>query len=459
MEKVLRIPLGRTGLKVSPVGFGCYRVTDRDPVHYEALKQALLAGCNLIDTSTNYTNGRSERLVGKVLRDLKLKDVVVVTKAGYVQGDNLDLARQRERDGKPFPDMVKYSDDCWHCISPEFLEDQLTRSLERLQLPKVDVLLLHNPEYFLKTDNDHAEYYERISRAFVYLETEVRKGRISFYGISSNTFPEPKENPDFTSLETVLELAERIGKDHHFAVIQFPFNLFEPGAALEHNNLGMTLAQLAAEKGLGTLINRPLNAFNENRLVRLADFPSHEGTELMGKVKDFLNQTLQLEARYQGKAIVAGNQVSWGHILRANLSQLMNLENWKGALTYQIQPALEAALSKLAKAEASAVRQWGTEYETATRSLFAAFTSLLESQAALESSKISRVLEDACPELKSSLTLSQKAVRLYLSIRGIDCILVGMRQPSYVLDALSLQPPLESEDEAIEALRAIQLLE
>src|SRR4051812_25681639 len=88
-------PLGSTDLQVSKVGFGCYRVNEFDPDHREALKQALLSGCNLIDTSSNYTDGSAERLVGEVTAELfasgalKREEIVFVTKAGYVQGKNM----------------------------------------------------------------------------------------------------------------------------------------------------------------------------------------------------------------------------------------------------------------------------------------------------------------------------------------------------------------------------------
>jgi len=49
-------------------GFGGYRVDDETPEHGEALRRALLAGCNLIDTSTNYTDGGSETLIGECSR-------------------------------------------------------------------------------------------------------------------------------------------------------------------------------------------------------------------------------------------------------------------------------------------------------------------------------------------------------------------------------------------------------
>jgi len=148
-------PLGRTGLTCSRVGFGGYRVDDETPEHREALRRALLSGCNLIDTSTNYTNGGSETMVGEVIADLvrqgrmRREEVLVVSKIGYVQGANLELAVRRETEGQPFPEMVKYGEGIWHGIHPEFLADQLPRSLARLQLETLDVCLLHNPEYYL----------------------------------------------------------------------------------------------------------------------------------------------------------------------------------------------------------------------------------------------------------------------------------------------------------------------
>jgi aryl-alcohol dehydrogenase-like predicted oxidoreductase len=56
-------------LTVSAVGFGGYRTGRSDPTHREALRAALQAGVNLIDTSSNYMLGDSERLVGEVLAE------------------------------------------------------------------------------------------------------------------------------------------------------------------------------------------------------------------------------------------------------------------------------------------------------------------------------------------------------------------------------------------------------
>jgi aryl-alcohol dehydrogenase-like predicted oxidoreductase len=282
-----RAPLGSTGLTVSKLGFGCYRVGEGDPEHAEALAMALGRGCNLIDTSTNYGDGGSERVVGEVLgelvraRSIDRAAVVVVSKIGYVQGQNMRLARQREGSGRPFPEMVKYADGCWHCMHPEFLADQLQRSLQRLGLATLDVCLIHNPEYFFSDAVHHGrtdvaavrdEFYGRLANAFEYFEREVAAGRLGCYGVSSNSAAMPISDAEETSLERMLDAAQRAGGDgHHFRVLQLPFNLIESGAALEKKHAGKSPLELAAARGIAVLANRPLNAIRGRGMVRLAD--------------------------------------------------------------------------------------------------------------------------------------------------------------------------------------------
>ncbi|MET0515600.1 MAG: aldo/keto reductase, partial [Nitrospiraceae bacterium] len=178
--------LGHTGLTVSRLGFGTYRVDTRDPGYRAALLKALRESCNLIDTSSNYMDGDSERLIGSALAelikqgDLAREEVIIVSKIGYVQGDNLKQAEVREKANHPYAEMVKYGEGIWHCIHPEFLADQLAYSLDRLGLQTLDVCLLHNPEYYLSSlklsgrDGLPArrdEFYRRLQAAFEYLES------------------------------------------------------------------------------------------------------------------------------------------------------------------------------------------------------------------------------------------------------------------------------------------------
>ena len=132
--------LGRTGLTVSALGFGGYRVDDEREPHVQALKLALSSGINLVDTSANYTDGGSERAIGRVLRELaeegtlQREEIVVVTKAGYVQGRNLSRAAEREQAGNGYEEVVKYAEGCWHCLHPAFLGDQIRRSCKRASI-------------------------------------------------------------------------------------------------------------------------------------------------------------------------------------------------------------------------------------------------------------------------------------------------------------------------------------
>ena len=295
-------PLGATDLSVSRLGFGGYRVDDAHPMFAQALRQALAGGCNLIDTSTNYTDGGSERLVGAVLSEevgagrLRRDEVVVVSKVGYVQGQNLALAEGRRRGGDPFPEMVEYMDGCWHCVHPQWLDDQLERSLERLRLQALDVCLLHNPEYFF-SDAVHRglrqeqlpevrdEFYRRLEAAFGYFETQVKAGRIKWYGVSSNSVTASVDDPESTSLTRMWAAAERAGgAAHHFRVLQLPMNLVESGAVFEANNEGQTVLEKARALGVGVLVNRPLNAIVGNQLLRLAGASGAQATRLFDEV-------------------------------------------------------------------------------------------------------------------------------------------------------------------------------
>ena len=281
--------LGRTGLTSSTVGFGCYRVHAGVPEHQSSMAKALLGGCNLIDTSTNYGDGGSEVCVGEVvarlIADKKLSrdQVIVVSKVGYVQGSNLERAEERIKENDPYPDMVKYMDGCWHCIHPDFIRDQIELSLARTGLDCIDVYLLHNPEYYLMDSvnhgkdispaNLHKEFYRRIKDAFGALEELVEEGLIKYYGVSSNTLGGSGGDLTTTSLTRMHKVASEF-PNNHFAVVQLPFNLFETGPLTERNegdNRSASVLEYADQNGFAVLVNRPLNAFYHDRLMRLAE--------------------------------------------------------------------------------------------------------------------------------------------------------------------------------------------
>ena len=187
--------------------------------HIESLEDSMRSGCNIIDTSSNYTNGASETLIGNVLTkmmnqgEIERDEIILVSKTGYIQGDNLSQAIKREKTDQSWPEIVKYTDGCWHCIHPDFLIDQWERSANRLQVETIDVYLLHNPEYFFSEAKKSGapeslpqlrdEFYQRIFQAFVQMERFVQEKKILFFGVSANTFVAPKHDFEHVSLSRV----------------------------------------------------------------------------------------------------------------------------------------------------------------------------------------------------------------------------------------------------------------
>jgi aryl-alcohol dehydrogenase-like predicted oxidoreductase len=260
--------------QLSRIGFGCYRVGANSNAHRDALRHALVSGCNLVDTSSNYAGGQSERVVGAVLSEIDSGDVFVMTKAGYLQGDDLALLPDLVSGGVPEDEVVSISDDSRHCIHPDFLAVQIARSCARLSRDWIDGFLLHNPEYYFNgssQDVSKEEYYRRIKNAFEFLEERVSKGLVRYYGVSSNTLALPSSAANATSVVELLRVAREVSLDHHFKLIQFPYNLIETDAAEPHHD-GVSLIDLARLHSVTTFANRPLNAKTPQGPIRIATY-------------------------------------------------------------------------------------------------------------------------------------------------------------------------------------------
>ena len=92
-------------------------------------------------------------------------------------------------------------------------------------------------------------------------------------------------------------IAGEVAHEHHFAIVQLSANLFESGAMLTHNNVTRTRTVLdfAREHDLAVLINRPLNAFYREQLIRLAG--SRAGArEVHARVDPFLSPAYRDES-------------------------------------------------------------------------------------------------------------------------------------------------------------------
>ncbi len=473
--------LGRTNLRVSALGFGTYRCHAEIAEHKTALKLALQKGCNLIDTSANYTDGMAEVLIGDVLNEEIVwngkprEQFIVVSKAGYIQGENYEIATNREREENPFPEIVKYQSGLWHCIHPVFIEDQITRSLSRMHLDTLDIYLLHNPEYFLMHAHSQGfdpqlaekQFYNRLRRAFTAMEKLVSEGLIRWYGISSNSLPLPDDHPHHVSLAKVWAAYEDAclqqgitPEQGHFAVIQMPYNRLENGAATLQNNAfrgeSFSVLALAKKLNLGVLVNRPLNALKDNQLIRLARYGAKDDVDYR---QEFENEIEALERaeedlisyivrsdfnfKIEGKSVREFLLVS--SLLRQLTRELTDVSRYKEMVNYYISPVMavgqKALLNRVTEAEKPNVSPLLKQYFDQFVAAVNAWILYLDAQNSIQLRELDKAFDRENPDF-SQLTFSQKSLLSILRTQGVDVVLNGMRLPAYVEDSMGVLPVL-----------------
>ncbi len=151
-------PLGRTGIKVSPLCLGAMMFGAwGNPDHDESVRiihRALDAGINFVDTADVYSGGESEEIVGKALSSLDRSRVVLATKVHGQMG----------------PDVNAFGN------SRRWIIAECDASLRRLGTDWIDLYQIHRPE----PDTD-------IDETLGALTDLVRAGKIRAFG--SSTFP------------------------------------------------------------------------------------------------------------------------------------------------------------------------------------------------------------------------------------------------------------------------------
>jgi len=261
------------GLWMSSIGFGSYLgASDErtDDAYRDAVKRAVELGCNVFDTASNYRYQRSERNIGDAFAELFAQGkaardgIIVSTKGGYIPFDATPPRSRQEmmsylEDTFIKPGLCEWDDfvQSSHCMTPAYIAHQLDQSLRNLKLECVDIYYIHNPESQL-AEVSRDEFYNRLRAAFEFLETAVADGRVSIYGTATwNGYRAPSDSPEALSLERVIKTAREVaGANHHFKVVQLPFNLAMTEAFTNINQTlnGEKATFLEAAAGLGVTV-------------------------------------------------------------------------------------------------------------------------------------------------------------------------------------------------------------
>ena len=176
--------LGRTGRQVSVIGLGCWQLgADWGDVGEDdalaVLAAALESGVTFLDTADAYGDGRSERLVGRALRELGNDGVTVATKIG--------------RRADPLVPEA---------FTLEAFRGWLDRSRKNLGVDTIDLVQLHCPPTAVYADD----------RVFDALDTLVDEEVVAAYGVSVETVDEALTaiaRPNVATVQIILNAFRR----------------------------------------------------------------------------------------------------------------------------------------------------------------------------------------------------------------------------------------------------------
>jgi L-galactose dehydrogenase/L-glyceraldehyde 3-phosphate reductase len=215
--------LGRTGLRVSTLGFGCGNVggllVRGTPAERErAVARGIELGINYFDTASIYGDGLSEQHLGQALRALRA-DVLVGTKVRLAPADLADI--------------------------PAAIVRSTEASLRRLGLPRVDLMQFHNP-VAVDRRGTWVSTKDVLQTIVPALERLVVQGKARFVG-----FTALGETP------AVLDVVD----DGRLHTAQVCLNLLNPTAAVEVPGTFPAqdfhrLLSRCRERGLGAIVIR-----------------------------------------------------------------------------------------------------------------------------------------------------------------------------------------------------------
>ena len=374
---------------MSNFAFGTYKVSDYNPQHIQALKDAFKYGVEMVVTSSNYLDGASERAVALALEGVEesfRESVEVISK--YKLEQNLD--------------------------------EQLNLSFQRLQRNIIDCYLIENPEELLfefikngvekddRLDSMNAKLFD----AFLELELAVKNKKILSYGISSDAFSVEHMSDYFLPYEDILILAQDAAeevknKKHSLTTIELPVNMLELD--------GLKCASWAKENNLRVLASRPLNALSSKGMFRLAEYD--EGYEYY----HHLNELLEVTDNEMLKPLY--NLIEELDDTKHKFSFIGDYDSF---LYTQMIPHIKTSLEVLDEENATTMLNFIDLF-------LQEYRKMVSYECSKTTKKQLQKLFENCDGL-----MQECALKFLMAKKEIDYIVIGMRKPSYVDEVLAL---------------------
>lgn len=286
-------------LIMSSIGIGTYLGTSdaaTDNLVTEAIIRSVKNGINLIDTAINYRSQHGEMSVKAALLELiesqtvSRAELIICSKGGFIPNREKEKwFKQQYLDNPKFNIQITDMVAGIHCMHPEYIQDQLERSLKNLGVETIDIYYLHNPETQLGIIPAD-EFYHRLKAVFAVLEKAADAGKITAYGIATwQGFRVPPTDAKHIDLAKAKSIAQQLagGKGDRFQFIQLPVNLTMPEAVIIPTQLvdGKMLPAITAANQLG------INAIASASIAQAKNL-----TELPQNIINALDKNLETDA-------------------------------------------------------------------------------------------------------------------------------------------------------------------
>ena len=294
--------LGRTGVRVSEIGFGCggnagLMVRGTPKQQREAIERALELGINYFDQAPDYGDGLSETNLGRALKKLGARPCI--TTKVEVRADDLD-------------------DIAGHIVH------SMDQSLKRLGMDYVDFLQLHNGPVMERPELSGHTYthlwvgdYLRAGGALEGLQLVQRSGKARFIGFITR-------GNDYPAVRRLIDTGA-------FDLINVSVHLLNPTAAMKPYGMHVDpdyggILGYAATHGVGAAIYSPLAGgfLNDNAVAGGSPHPTAGSARSTGARETGLRRAKAVS--FLSRKLNPGSQPEDHHLAEAAIRFVLSLE-------------------------------------------------------------------------------------------------------------------------------------